>query len=133
MKNDIRIWAVDSSSKGAAPVVSTNRMETEKLLEEVLKRNPDMLAPGLTLVGRQTPIEGGYLDLLGVDEEGRLVVFELKRDKLTRDAIAQAIDYCSYLESMAETELAAYITYHSGSHGVEKIDDFESWYGDRQG
>ena len=133
MKNDIKIWQVDSSSKDAEPVVSTNRMETEQSLEEVLVRNPDMLAPGLTLVGRQTPIEGGYLDLLGVDEEGRLVVFELKREKLTRDAVAQAIDYCSYLESLAETELAAYITNHSGTHDVERIEDFESWYGDRQG
>ncbi len=103
MTNDIRIWELDGSSKAVKPVESTNRIETEHLLEEVLVRNPDMLMPGLTLVGRQTPIDGGFLDLLGVDEDGRLVVFELKREKLTRDAVAQAIDYCSYLESLTET------------------------------
>ena len=81
MKDDIKIWEVDSSSKAAVPVASTNRMETEHSFEEVLARNPDMLTPGLTLVGRQTPVEGGSLDLLGVDEDGRLVVFELKRRK----------------------------------------------------
>ncbi len=133
MTNDIRIWEVDGSSKAAEPVESTNRIETEHLLEEVLVRNPDMLMPGLTLVGRQTPIDGGFLDLLGVDGDGRLVVFELKREKLTRDAVAQAIDYCSYLESLTETELATYIANHSGKNEVDKIDDFESWYGDRQG
>ncbi len=133
MKDNIKIWEVDGSSKAAEPVESTNRMETELLLEEVLVRNPDMLMPGLTLVGRQTPIDGGFLDLLGVDEDGRLVVFELKREKLTRDAVAQAIDYCSYLESLTETELATYIANHSGKNDVDEIDDFESWYGDRQG
>ena len=138
MKDDIRIWQVDSSSQAAEPLVaepleSTSRMETERSLEEVLVRNPDMLMPGLMLVGRQTPIEGGILDLLGVDEDGRLVVFELKREKLSRDAVAQAIDYCSYLESLTETELATYIANHSGKNDVGKIDDFESWYGDRQG
>ena len=133
MKDDIKIWEIDSSSKAAVPVALTNRMETEHLFEEVLAKNPDMLTPGLTLVGRQTPVEGGSLDLLGVDEDGRLVVFELKREKLTRDAVAQVIDYCSYLESLGETELANYITNHSGNNGVEKIDDLESWYGDRQG
>ena len=55
---------------------------------------------GLTLVGRQTPTEGGPLDLLGVDADGRLVVFELKRGTLSRDAVAQVVDYASYLNAM---------------------------------
>ena len=96
MSDDIRIWKIDDSSKAATPVESTNRMETENLLEELLVRNPDMLMPGLTLVGRQTPTESGNLDLLGVDADGRLVVFELKRERLRRDAVAQIIDYCSH-------------------------------------
>ena len=133
MNDDIRIWEIDDSSKAANPVESTNRMETENLLEELLVRNPDMLMPGLTLVGRQTPIDSGTLDLLGVDADGRLVVFELKREKLTRDAVAQIIDYCSWLESLTETDLAEYIARHSGTNGIDKIDDFESWYGVRQG
>ena len=132
MSDDIRIWEIDDSSKAANPVESTNRMETENLLEELLVRNPDMLMPGLTLVGRQTPIDSGTLDLLGVDTDGRLVVFELKREKLTRDAVAQIIDYCSWLESLTETDLAEYIARHSGTNGVDKIDDFESWYGVRR-
>ena len=73
MNDDIRIWEIDDSSKAAKPVESTNRMETENSLEEVLVRNPDLLMPGLTLVGRQTPVDGGKLDLLGVDADGRLV------------------------------------------------------------
>ena len=132
MKDDIRIWEIDGSSKAAKPVESTNRMETENSLEEVLVRNPDLLMPGLTLVGRQTPVDGGKLDLLGVDADGRLVVLELKREKLTRDAVAQVIDYCSWLDSLTEADLASYIAQHSGKHDVDKIPDFESWYGVRR-
>ena len=133
MSDDIRIWEIDDSSKAATPVESTNRMETENLLEELLVRNPDMLMPGLTLVGRQTSIDGGgTLDLLGVDEDGRLVVFELKRERLTRDAVAQVIDYCSYLESLTEADLAKYIANYSGKNGVREIADFVQWYGERQ-
>ena len=133
MIEDIRIWEIDNSSKAATPVESTHRMETEQWLEELLVRNPDMLMPGLTLVGRQAPTDSGPLDLLGVGGDGRLVVFELKREKLTRDAVAQVIDYCSWIESLTEAELAKYITEHSGRNDVDKIDDFESWYRDRQG
>jgi len=35
------------------------------------------------------------LDLLGIDNSGNLVVVELKRDKLPREALAQAVDYAS--------------------------------------
>ena len=92
-----------------------------------------MLMPGLTLVGRQMPTDGGVLDLLGVDRDGRLVVFELKKEMLTRDAVAQIIDYCSWLESLTEVELAKHIVEHSGRDGIDKIDDLESWYGVRPG
>ncbi len=68
MNDDIRIWEVGDPSKAATPVESTNRMETEALLEELLAGNPDMLMTGLTLVGRQMPTDdGGFLDLLGAD------------------------------------------------------------------
>ena len=87
-----------------------------------------MLMENLTLVGRQTPTEGGPLDLLGVDEYGRLVVFELKRGTLSRDAVAQVIDYASYLDAMDLTDLANHIAERSGAGGIEEIENFEDWY-----
>ena len=84
--------------------------------------------PNLTLVCRQSATDKGTLDLLGVDADGRLVVFELKKGKLTREAVAQVIDYGSWLESQTETELATYIAKYSGANGIDKIDDFEAWY-----
>ena len=90
-----------------------------------------MLLPGLTIVGRQTPTPVGYPDLLGVDGDGRLVVFELKRGTLTREAVAQLLDYGSFLESLNEGDVAALIARESGNHGVTKIDNFEEWYKER--
>ena len=133
MTDDIRIWEIDDSSKEATPLESTDRTETEQSLEDVLVQNPDVLMPGLTLIGRQAQTDSGVLDLLGVDADGGLVVFELKRETLTRDAVAQIIDYCSYLESLAEPDLAKYIAENSARNGVEDIEDFEAWYSDRQG
>lgn len=125
--DEIKLWAMDGSGN-AKQLPSDVQMESEQLLEKTLVNNPDMLMSGLTLVGRQTPTEGGPLDLLGVDEDGRLVVFELKRGTLSREAVAQVIDYASYLQSMPDQELANYISRRSGSHGIAKIDDFSEWY-----
>ena len=80
------------------------------------------------MVGRQTPTGDGRLDLLGVDGDGRLVVFELKRGTLSWDAVAQVIDYASYLDSMGLDDLANHISQRSGNYGIDKIEDFQSWY-----
>ena len=131
MSEDIKIWAIDGAPNNVERIPATDRIRNEGFLEDVLVRNPDMLMPGLTLVGRQTPIDGGYLDLLGIDENGTLVVFELKRGKLTREAVAQAIDYCSDLESLGEADLATHVAERSGNAGIDKIDDFEAWYAEQ--
>lgn len=130
MTDELQIWALDDDGEVTA-VETTGRTETENLLEEALVNNPEMLMPDLELVGRQTPIAGGYLDLLGVDREGRLVVFELKRGALTRDAVTQVIDYCSSLESMGDSELARHIEGRSGNLGIARIEDLGDWYSQR--
>ena len=133
MNDEIKLWEIGDPKEGGRPVESIDQSETENALEEALVNSPDMLMQGLTLVGRQTPTDSGNLDLLGVDDDGRLVVFELKRGNLTRDAIVQIVDYCSSLESLPDTELAQHIASHSGTRGVDKIDDFETWYDIRRG
>ena len=110
---------------------TNNQLESEELLEETLVANPKLLIEDLTLVGRQTPTEGGPLDLLGIDGDGKLVVFELKRGTLSRDAVAQIIDYASDLDSMDPATLATHISDSSGEHGIDEIEDFQEWYESR--
>ena len=125
--DEVKIWGIQDTSKAVA-FESKSQVDTEGLLEETLVSNPNLLIPGLRLVGRQTPTEGGPLDLLGVDEDGRLVVFELKRGTLSRDAVAQIIDYASDLDTKDLAGLAEYISERSGRHGIEEIEDFQEWY-----
>ena len=127
MTEELKIWAVEGAGK-VTPVEQASHTETENLFEDMLVKNPGMLMPGLELVGRQTPTDGGPLDLLGVDTDGQLVVFELKRGELARDAVTQIIDYTSGLEAMGDDELTAHIAQRSGQHGIDEIEDFGDWY-----
>lgn len=134
MPDELRLWAISDAPGEAVQITATSQTdETEKMLEDVFMEHPEMLLPELQLVGRQTLTRVGYPDLLGVDGEGRLVVFELKRRKLTREAISQLLSYGSHLESLAEKDLVALIERGSGSNGVTPITDFEDWYSDRIG
>ena len=128
MTDDFGIWEVDEAEKTAHPLKTAGSAGTEALLEDILAQNPDMLMPGLKLVGRQLPAANGALDLLGVDSEGRLVVFELKREKLRREAVAQAVDYASWLDSLDDAELGKLIAKYSGQRGIDKIENFEEWF-----
>ena len=124
---DIKLWELDGTQ--AKPLATNSQLASERRLEDILVANPNLLIEGMTLVGRQTPTEGGPLDLLGVDpEDGKLVVFELKRGELLRDAVAQIIDYASDLDNMDIEDLAGLITKESGKRGIAKIEDFIGWY-----
>ncbi len=130
MADELKIWALQDGKEVAA-VESVSGLKLEDILEETLVERPEMLEHGLQLVGRQTPTESGPLDLLGVDAGGRLVVFELKRGKTTREAVTQCIDYAAALNAMAPEAVATLIAENSGTDGIEEVKDFEEWYQER--
>ncbi len=127
----IRLWTIQSttgSKPAAVALPSAKKTETEALLESLLVQSPELLLEGLTLIGRQIPTAGGPLDLLGIDSDGRLIVFELKRGTLTRDAVAQVLDYASDLAEVEGERFARLIEDCSGRDGIDRIEDFDDWY-----
>ena len=132
MTEEVRLWTV-GNPKEVKPLDPVKEMSTESEFEDLLVENPDMLEPGLELVGRQTSTPSGWLDLLAVDRYGRLVVYELKRGKIGREAVAQVLDYASNLDSMNTADLAKHIAERSGKKGIRAIDDFEQWYSENIG
>jgi len=125
-----QLWSV-VESEGKLEAVNLDEVQstaTEERLEELLVATPSLILEGLKLIGRQLAIDGGCLDLLGLDQDGRLVLLELKKGTLTRDAVAQILDYVSDLNSREPEQLAHLIEENSGSKGIETIDDFADWY-----
>jgi hypothetical protein len=127
----LEMWQVTRAAAGrsAVRVDPINTDETERLLEDLLASTPELLGRELLLIGRQLATESGPLDLLALDSDGQLVVFELKRGVLTRDAVAQVVDYASYISALDEEKLARLIEGSSGRHGIAQINDFQDWYG----
>ena len=109
MTNDIRIWEVDGSSKAAELVDAIGRAFARGGAgQEYGHANA---GPDAGAVRRRSTVAFSICSAW-TRTETRCVRVEAR--KLTRDAVAQAIDYCSYLESLTETELAAYIAHHLG-------------------
>ena len=68
-------------------------------LEAWIAAEPPIRAPDLIVTGRQVMTRSVPLHLLAIDNSGNLVIVELKRDMLPRQALAQAIDYATDVAS----------------------------------
>lgn len=97
----------------------------EEELQDYLDEHPEQLEKGLVLIAREMPVSAGKIDLLGVDEEGKLVVIELKRAGVSREAIAQALDYAAALYYDDLEDLIAAID--AGGY-IDAANGFEQWY-----
>lgn len=80
---------------------------SEKQLEEMVRKAPDLIEDGLRYVDHQKRTERGPLDVLFADSGNALVVAELK---VTKDdaMLVQAIDYYDYITTNIEGFARAY-------------------------
>lgn len=73
--------------------------------------------------------KSGSIDFLGIDKSGNLIVIELKRDKLPRDVLSQAIDYASDVASWDVDKISEVCTKHTGQslkdYLAEKFEDVD--------
>lgn len=92
-------------------------IDVEKTLEEWVENHPDLVEPGLTVLARQLPLDGGVLDLLCLDAHGRLVVVELKRGEAYRAALAQLLDYAACVGALPCDELKDLVDGHRNGRG----------------
>ena len=80
-------------------------IDLEQDLENWIENDPALVQPGLEIVGRQIAVEGGRLDLLAIDPQGRWVIIEIKRSFLRREVIAQVLDYASSFNDLSDVDL----------------------------
>jgi Endonuclease NucS C-terminal domain len=83
-------------------------------LKSWLESDPSIIRPGLRIIGRQVPTRSGPLDLLAIDRTGSVIVIELKRDRLPREALAQAIDYAADVATWSLEKLGEVCASYSG-------------------
>lgn len=100
MTTEISVWEIINGKLESIDVslAQAGRRENEDL-EKWIKDNPIILGQDILIIGEQVRTKSGPLDLLGIDKSGDLIIIELKRDKLPREVIAQALDYVSDVSS----------------------------------
>jgi len=107
MSQRIKLWQIDKDDKPIEVNVKSFAVTNiEDRLESWIEKTPNILGEKLLIIDRQHVLPNGEkVDLLAVDGDGKLVIIELKREKPRREAIAQALDYETWLSDIKEEEI----------------------------
>lgn len=105
----------------------------EGQLEEQIMQDVSILNRDWLLIGRQVRTTFDKLiDLLALDANGNVIIIELKRDKTPRDVVAQAIDYASWVVTLADYQLIDIyrdFAEHYGRPHYSLVEAFEAKFG----
>ncbi len=99
----IRLWKIEDAGLRE---VSKSKLDLEERLEDWIETDISIISSQLLVIGRQVETSyGGYIDILCIDENGDLVIIELKRDKTPREITAQVLDYASWVKNLTADQV----------------------------
>ncbi len=137
MSSKIKLWQIDKDNK-PFEIKIENFADTnvEERLESWIETTPSILGENFLIIDRQHSLPNGEtVDLLAVDGDGKLVIIELKRGKSRREAIAQALDYETWLSDMKEEDLDDVSSTYFEKKGIKSEslkEAFEDKFGKRE-
>ncbi len=140
MGTEIKTWEIRDGRPEPVDTTLADGGRTEAQdLEGWIEEDPSIVRKGLCLIGRQVTTSSGSLDLLAIDRTGDLVIIELKRDRLPREALAQAIDYAADVANWSIDKLSEVCVKYTGqsledifSESFPEVDLENTKFNDRQ-
>ncbi len=118
------LWKVTAQPEQLSEAV----LPSERMLEDMIVAQPQLLSDAWMLIGRQERTGfGGIIDLLAIAPDGSLILIELKRARTPRDVVAQAVDYASWVERLHSEDIAA--IYRRFKPNQSLSDDFRVRFG----
>ena len=122
------MWSLDDKEP-----LESSELNSKKELEDLLSLHIELVNPGWMVIGRQVATPAGKrIDLLCTDQNGDLIVVELKKDLTPREVTAQAIDYAASVSAFTPATVAdLYLEYaKTYLHRDQNLDEaFQLKYG----
>ena len=113
----VRLWEITADRKLLE--IPARYASLEQWIEDWLADDISVLDPSLMVIGRQVRTSfGGALDLLCMDQDGNLVVVELKRGKTPRDVTSQTLEYSSWVKELEFDEITSIADSYPGISGT---------------
>ena len=94
---------------------------SESDMQRAILVDPSLLEEGFEPISYEKKVEPGFVDVYGVDGDGRLVVVELKRRTAGRDAALQLAKYIDFIKTITSRELRGVLVAPRLAKGVQTL------------
>ena len=94
---------------------------SEEDMQRAIIQNPSILDPGFKPITYEKKVEPGFVDVYGVDEDGKLVVVEIKRKVAGKEAALQLSKYVNSVQTIANREVRGVLVAPRLAKGVQRL------------
>ena len=94
---------------------------SESDMQKGILLDPSLLELGFKPISYEKKVEPGFVDVYGLDREGRLLVVEIKRKTAGKSAALQLAKYVDYVKTVVNREIRGVLVAPNLAKGVQKL------------
>jgi len=94
---------------------------SEKDMHQAILLKPSLLEVGFKPISYEKKVEPGFVDVYGMDKDGKLVVVEVKRKTAGKEAVLQLARYIDAIKGKANRELRGVLVAPSLGKDVQRL------------
>ena len=94
---------------------------TEEDMQKAILMQPSLVEEGFKPISYEKKVEPGFVDVYGVDREGRFVVVEIKRKIASQEAALQLARYVKAVRSLVNREVRGILVAPDLAKGVQRL------------
>jgi hypothetical protein len=94
---------------------------SEEDMHRAVLLEPSILEEGFKPISYEKSVEPGFVDVYGVDKDGRLVVVEIKRRTAGKEAVLQLAKYIEAIKSKADREVRGVLAAPDIAKNVQRL------------
>jgi RecB family endonuclease NucS len=93
---------------------------SEEDMQKAVLLKPSLLEEGFKPISYEKKVEPGFVDVYGVDKNGKLVVVEIKRKTAGKEAALQLARYIEAIRGKADREVRGILVAPDSAKGVQR-------------
>jgi RecB family endonuclease NucS len=94
---------------------------SEEDMQRAILLEPEILEPGFKPIAYEKKVEPGFVDIYGIDKDGKFVVVEIKRKTAGRQAALQLAKYVESIRTVVSREVRGVLVAPRLAKGVQRL------------
>jgi RecB family endonuclease NucS len=94
---------------------------SEEDMQKAILAQPSLIEVGFKPISYEKKVEPGFVDVYGVDKDGKFVVVEIKRKTAGREAALQLAKYVEAIRGMVNQEVRGILAAPNIAKGVQRL------------